>query len=299
MKIVVCTKQISQIYARTGKDPESHYLAREDRIFRINPYDESALELACRIRDENRQLNIEIILLTIGDLIAEREIRRCLATGADHLYRIETGVAELEMELNTTLKAELLARAARELGADLVLCGKESQDRQNGHLGAYLAHHLGQPFISAAVGISLLETGRSLEVVCKGGKGTREIWECPVSTVISVDMLKDEIRQPTLAAQYQADRYQIQTLFYQDALKKDRKTSVTRRFAPLPRTKSVPVPDSGEDAFNRIEQLLTGSRIDKTSRILDGDVSEQADEIVRFLQENGYIPSPDLSDEGV
>ncbi len=295
MKIVVCIKQINQVYARTGKDPESHYLARKDRIFRINPYDESALELACRIKSENHQSDVEIILVTIGDLIAEKELRRCMAMGADDLYRIDTGDAAKDP--GPAGKAGLLARAALELGADLVLCGKESLDRQNGQVGAYLASHLGQPFISAAVGITLAESGKTLEVVCKGGKGTREIWECPVPAVISVDIPGGESSQTTLGSQYLADQYQIRTLHYQD-FKEKQETKIKRVFAPLPRTKSVSAPDSREDAYHRIEQLLTGSRIDKTSRMLEGDVSRQADEIVHFLQENGYIPSPDPSDEG-
>jgi electron transfer flavoprotein beta subunit len=295
MKIVVCIKQISQVYARTGKNPESHYLNREDRIFCINPYDQSALELACRIKNDNRQSKIEINLLTIGDLIAEKELRRCLATGADHLYRIDTGTAG--QDPGPAVKARLLARAALELGADLILCGKESLDRQNGQVGAYLARHLGQAFVSAAVGITLADSGQSLEVVCKGGKGTREIWECPVPAVISVDVLNSETGQTTLGSQYLADQYQIRTLYYQD-ISEEQQPKVKRVFAPLPRTKSVSAPDSKEDAFDRIEQLLTGSRIDKTSRMLEGDVVRQADEIVLFLQENGYIPSLDPSKDG-
>ncbi|MBT7892064.1 MAG: hypothetical protein HN580_23815, partial [Deltaproteobacteria bacterium] len=91
MKILVCLKQINYIYARTGSNPEDEYLAPEDRIFRLNPYDESALELALRLKSDNHSSNPEIILITIGDLIAEAELRRCLALGGDHLYRIDAG----------------------------------------------------------------------------------------------------------------------------------------------------------------------------------------------------------------
>ena len=50
MRIVVCVKQIVHIYARTGMDPERNYLAPEDRVLRVNPYDETAMEMASSIK---------------------------------------------------------------------------------------------------------------------------------------------------------------------------------------------------------------------------------------------------------
>ncbi len=85
MKIVVCIKQISQTYAQTGMDFDHHYLSAEDYILRINPYDEAALEIALKQKDKNP--DVEIILLTLGPVVIEDELRRCLALGADHLYQ--------------------------------------------------------------------------------------------------------------------------------------------------------------------------------------------------------------------
>ena len=40
MKIVVCVKQIVHVYARTGMDPSTQFIAREDRVNIVNPLDE-------------------------------------------------------------------------------------------------------------------------------------------------------------------------------------------------------------------------------------------------------------------
>ena len=140
MRIIVCIKQIRFTYARTGMDPEQYFLTDEDHIYRINPYDEAALELALQVKE--RQNDVEILLLTIGPITAETELRRCLALGADDIYRIET-----EDELDPWSKSALLTCAINDLGADLILCGKESMDRQNGQVGAFMAHRLDMPFL--------------------------------------------------------------------------------------------------------------------------------------------------------
>ncbi|MCA1795223.1 MAG: hypothetical protein LC660_15380 [Desulfobacteraceae bacterium] len=51
MNIIVCVKQICYTYARTGKNPDTKYINPEDSIFRINPYDEAATELALRVKE--------------------------------------------------------------------------------------------------------------------------------------------------------------------------------------------------------------------------------------------------------
>ena len=66
MRIIVCIKQICHTYARTGMDPERLFLSPEDRIYRVNPYDEVALEMALCIKD--LQGRGEIIILTLGQL---------------------------------------------------------------------------------------------------------------------------------------------------------------------------------------------------------------------------------------
>ena len=62
------------------------FLLEEDRINIVNPYDEIAVEEAIRVK-ENKE-DGEVILVTLGDLIAEKALRRCFAMGADKLIQI-------------------------------------------------------------------------------------------------------------------------------------------------------------------------------------------------------------------
>lgn len=281
MKIGVCVKQVCHVYVRTGKDPETLFLAPEDKIFRVSPYDEWALELALRTRASLGQG--EVILLTLGTLIAEDALRRCLAMGADRLYRIEA-----QGPFDPWRKSSLIARAIMELEIDLVLCGKESLDTQNGQVGAFTAHHLRRPFLSSIVDFKVQRNTEVAFVERRAGRGMREIVTCRLPAVFTVDLVGDEPRLPKFEDRRRAQSKAIETLQYGDHGEAVR-TMLTRTFPPSPRPKRVPTPDSHAEAFERIEQLLAGSLVQKKGMMLSGRPEEQVEGILAFLKEHKFI----------
>jgi electron transfer flavoprotein beta subunit len=281
MRIIVCIKQICLAYARTGMDPAQNFLAPEDKIYRVNPYDEMAMELALRIKELQREL--ELIILTLGPMIAEAELRRCLAMGADHIYQIDTNG-----HMDPWCKSGFLARAAKDLGADLVLAGKESLDKQNGQVGAFMAHHLGMPFVSAITDLVILKDASSAKVRRSAGRGIHEVIECPLPAVFSVDMGPHEIRLPTHEDKIRAQLQPIRQLIYKDDMTVPNVISATI-FPPRPRPKKVPTPDSSLEAYDRIQHLLVGSLVEKKGLMLTGDPESQAEGIILFLKEHGFL----------
>jgi electron transfer flavoprotein beta subunit len=281
MKIIICVKQICYVYARTGMDPEQNFLAPEDKIYRVNPYDEVAVELALKVKELHGAG--EVIILTLGTIIAEAELRRCLAMGADHLYWIDRGD-----KMDPWHKSGFLAQAVKDIGADLVLCGKESLDTQSGQVGAFMAHHLEVPFVSAITELAIDENSLSAQVRRSAGRGLREVIECPLPAVFSVDLGLHELRLPTYKNKKKALSVPIQKLSYREEIIAP-KTISMGIFTPRPRPKWIPPPDSRLAAYARIEQLLTGSRIEKKGMILSGDPESQADGIISFLREHGFL----------
>ena len=258
MNIVVCIKQIEQFYARTGMDPESHFLTPMDRIVRINPYDESALEAALRIKDIMTETRIN--LLTLGKIRAEAELRRCLALGADEIFQIDT-----DLSLDSYAKSKQLAGVAQQLRADLILCGKESLDLQNGQVGAFMAHQLDYPFVSAIVDLEYSAGDHCFQATRSCGRGVREKVRCWLPAVFSVDMAMFAHRVARHADLEKASAAPIQTVvgFLEPS---EPMTSVSQTMPPRPRTMRTPAPDSSLPAHQRIQQLLTGSKIEKKGR---------------------------------
>ena len=292
MNIIIFAKQIRHTYARTGASPELHFINPEDGVFRVNPHDEAALELALRLKDLDD--DISLALVTLGPMIAAEEILRCLATGADHLYQINvpgqtaSGSDPLDQP-DPWIKSDLMARAVKELKGDLVLCGKASLDKGSGQVGALLAHRLELPFVSAITDLSVGKTTGTLQVQRSAGRGVREILECRLPAVFSVD-LGPELRLPEFAGRKWAENYATRQLDYGDDLPAA-KIVCTRRFQPRPRPKMVSAPDSRQHAYERIMQLLTGSTVEKKGEILTGDPESQVEGIIAFLKANGFLES--------
>ena len=297
MKIIVCAKQIRHTYARTGISPESHFICPEDGVYRVNPHDEAALELALRLKDEYD--NITVTLLTLGPMIAEHEMRRCLATGADNLYQINVhgqppSDSDPLDQPDPWVKSDLMARAVKELKGDLVLCGKESLDKGSGQVGALLAHRLDLPFVSAITDLSMHTTGGTLQVQRSAGRGVREIIECRLPAVLSVN-LGPELRLPEFARRQWAKAYAPRQLDFGADVDAP-KIVCTRRFQPRPRPKMVAAPDSRQHAYERIMQLLTGSKVEKKGEILTGSIESQVGGIISFLKAHGFLETSKAAD---
>jgi len=284
MNIIVCLKPIRHIYARTGSDPSVNYLTPEDVIYRVNPYDEAALSQALKVKDLNT--TSQVTVLTLGPLFAETELNRSLALGVDNFIQIETGQASEQLEPRQ--KAGLLARAVREAGADLVFCGRESLDRRNGQVGAFLANFLGLPFISSILEVKMLKDAGRARATRKAGGGKREVYECDLPAVMSVDLGPNHPLLPTVQHKSRAGQLPVQKLNYADQIIQN-KTSSVRVFPPNPRPKKVNAPESMLPSFKRIRKLLEGSQIEKKGTILTGNAESQAKAIISFLQEQGFL----------
>jgi len=283
MKIVVCVKQISYTYARTGMDPDSDFIAPEDHVFVINPYDESAIGIALQLKELVAEG--EITLLTLGPIIADGELRRCLAMGADQLCQIDDA-----SRMDSWSKSVLLAKAINHLGADIVFCGKESIDTRNGQMGALIAHHLGMPYIACIKDIFVSEDQGSIEAKTNAGRGMSEIIETPLPAVFSVDKATLPSIIPAYEAKKTCQSFPVQEMFF-DKETISPKSICTKIFTPRPRPKKAQAPDSSLEAYDRITYLLTGSKVEKKGEILRGNPESQVEGIISFLGEHGFLES--------
>ncbi|MGD9326076.1 MAG: hypothetical protein PVG26_18780, partial [Desulfobacterales bacterium] len=159
----------------------------------------------------------------------------------------------------------------------------------SGQVGALLAQRLDLPFVSAITDLSLDKASGTLQVQRSAGRGVREIIECRLPAVFSVD-LGPELRLPEFAGRQRAEAYAPRQLSYGSDVDAP-KIVCTRRFQPRPRPKMVAAPDSREHAYNRIMQLLTGSTVEKKGEILTGSTDAQVDGIIDYLKTSGFLES--------
>ena len=121
------------------------------------------------------------------------------------------------------------------------------------------------------------------------GRGVREMIECPLPALFSVDLGYHAPRLPAYKDRQKAGSKPIRKLAFAGE-KLPNKIRSAGLSTPRPRPKRVPSPDSSLEAFDRIEQLLAGSRIEKKGTILRTDPASQVEGIIHFLKEHGFVP---------
>ena len=290
MKTVVCVKQIVHVYARTGMDPSTHFIADEDRVNIINPLDELAVEEAVRLREARGG---EVILLTLGELIAEKGLRHCFAMGADRMIRIDDFPSDA---MDAWTRAVVLSAAIREIGPDLVLCGKQALDDRCGQVGVTIAELLDLPCVCGITRVDLKDEGKRAVVHRAMERGDREVVECSLPAVFTVEKGLNEPRYPTLENLLEAIEQEIEhwdpgALEIEPGLM-DRQTRVVKVTPPKPRTQKNAAPASSMSAQDRIQMLMSegaGKKKKEDTRLVELPPRQAAEEALEFLAEKKLL----------
>ena len=128
-----------------------------------NPYDEFAIEEALRIRE--KQGSGKVTVISLGPDRVKEAIKYALSLGADEGVHVKGDGLALADPLAV---ATVLAAAARKLGFDLILTGKQGVDHDWSQAGIILAELLDLPHVSVVVHLEL-------DAATNQGKAKREI----------------------------------------------------------------------------------------------------------------------------
>lgn len=156
MNIIVCVKQIQDPEIPSTKfklDTEGKNVVAPEGIPPvINPYDEQAVELAVRIKEQHGG---RITILTIGNDSVSPVVKHALAMGADEGIILNDKAFEGSDSFST---AYILSRAIHTIGgSDLVLCGRQAADWEEGLVGSILAENLDLPLVTLAESVDFIQ----------------------------------------------------------------------------------------------------------------------------------------------
>ncbi len=212
LRIVVCAKQVLDpdgvnsfaFWGRLKVGGDGRSFDTGGMVPRIiNAYDEQAVEAALRIRDAGVACRITVV--TVGDEAAGAILKRCVAMGADDAVQIVDDAAGLGDGFRT---ARLLAGLIAELGdVDLVLCGRQGSDYDQGTVPAVLAERLGAALVTMSAGVAVEgdDEGRALRVVRVTPRG-EEVVRAALPAVVSISNEIGTPRYPSSRRMMQARR---------------------------------------------------------------------------------------------
>jgi len=191
MKIVACIKRVPATDTRVKIAADGVGLDAAQVEWIINPYDEFAVEAALRVKEAAGAG--EVIVLTLGAPEASKELRTCLAMGADRAILLKDAEAGRR---DATATAAALGAVLAELKPDLVLCGKQAIDRDQGQVGQRLAQLLGLPCVTEIKALAV--AGGKASVERAGDDGTTEKLEVPLPCVLTCTKGLNEPRYASL-----------------------------------------------------------------------------------------------------
>lgn len=259
MRILVCVKQVPDSTVRVKVAPDGRSIVTEGITWAISAYDEYAVEMALERKDADPATTVGV--LSVGPARARDALRAALAMGCDDATFV-TG--EGAGELGGLATARALARVIGEAKPDLVLCGRQASDDDQGLIGPAVAEALGWPHVPVAT--KFASADGALEVF-KEVEGGHEVWRVPLPAVLTVHRSEKEPRYPSLPGIMKAKKKEIAQRELGEVLGPEERALPASEIVRL-----QPPPQRG------------GGKILK-----DGDVASLAKELVRLLRDEAKV----------
>ena len=152
MKILVCVKQVPDMESRFKVNSEGVWYDEQDLAFKMNEYDEFALEQAVRVKEQVGAA-ADVTVLSVGPGRVVEAIKKGLAMGADRGVHINDDQA---WKKDPWQIASIIAAFSRDKGFDLVFTGLQSQDRGSAQVGVILGELLGFACATTLVSFELI-----------------------------------------------------------------------------------------------------------------------------------------------
>ena len=258
MKILVCVKQVPDTDAAIGPDSQKAWMKVDpSSSFRMNRFDECAVEEAVRIKENLEDVSIDV--LSVGPESFAVAIKRALAIGGDAGIHLQTGDGGY---LAPRVIAGWIASVARERNYDLILTGVMSEDAMHGQVGPLVAELLSLPCATSVVLEKLDRAKGTVYVEREIEGGMRDTLEIGLPAVLTIQTGINEPRYPALPNILKAKK------------------------------KSLEVIDTG--ALPDIDPLIESARVSfpqkaREAQFLEGTQQEKAEQLIAILKRKALL----------
>jgi len=192
MHIVACVKQTPKS-ENVKIDPATGCLVRSGAASAMNPFDEYALEEAVLLKE---QLGGTVSVLTMGPPQAEAVLRDSVARGADAVYQLgDMAFAGSDTWATSYALSKGIEKIAAGQPVDLIICGKQTNDSDTGHIGPQISAWLHYP--NAAFVKKIIQANENSVTVERLTEDGSEVLTLPYPCVLSV--VKD-INKPRVSS---------------------------------------------------------------------------------------------------
>ncbi len=252
MKIIVPIKQVPDLVEELEVDDSGKDLNREWLKYKINEFDDHALEEALQLKEE---VGGEVTAIAVESEGIDKTLFTAAAKGADKVVKV-TG--DFGPGVASHISARALANVIQNMEYDLILTGVQAADDRDGQVGVLLAHYLGLPHVSVVTGVAV-QDGKAV-VHKEYAGGVMGEFEVDLPAVLGVQAARETPRYAPVSRVRQAMR------------------STT--------LEEVPAGDVGVQVGSVVRKMSKPER-GAGAEMLDGSPEEIADKIVNIIRERG------------
>ncbi len=225
MKILVCIKQVPDMESKFKVAATGSWYDTADLAWRMNEYDEYAVEQAVRLREQ--VAGADLTVLSIGSEKVKETMKKALAMGCDRGAHVADDDAAGKEPWQI---AGIIAEYAKDKNFDMIFTGMQSQDRGSAQVGILVAEMLGLPSVSTIVSFSYadgaIDTKRELEGGIKAKVSTK------TPALVTCQLGLNTPRYPTLPNIMKAKKKELLSIPVGDLLKVDARLATEKMYFP-------------------------------------------------------------------
>jgi electron transfer flavoprotein beta subunit len=256
MRIVVCIKQVPDT-AEVRINPETNTLIRDGVPTIINPYDMHAIEAGLQIREK---AGGTVTAVTMGPPQAESALREAISMGADEAVLLTDRAFAGS---DTWATAFALSKAVSQLGADVIICGKQAIDGDTAQVGPEMAEFLDVPHVSYVR--KIVDVNSEKIIVQRLMDDGFDVIESSFPVLFTVVKELNTPRMPSLKGKMTAKKAEIRKMTAADLKADDSDlglkgspTQVRNIFAPEAKKDRMMLDGTIEEKVDRLVKELAG-----------------------------------------
>ena len=205
-KIIVGLKRVIDYNVRVRVRSDGSGVEKEGVKMSINPFDEIALEEALRIKEQGNA--DEVIVLSIGSIESQQQLRTGLAMGADRAILVNSEDASDPLSIS-----KVFQKIIDQENPILVLLGKQAIDNDNNQTGQMLAALLNWPQATFASEVKINNDSATVTREIDSGLETISI---ALPAIITADLRLNEPRYVKLPDIMKAKKKPLDVINFDD-----------------------------------------------------------------------------------
>ena len=256
MKILVCIKQVPDMESRFKANGEGVWYEETDLAFRMNEYDEYAVEQAVKLKEQLGDAP-EVTVLSIGPDRVVEAIKKALAMGCDRALHVRDPAVHLKDPWQI---ASIISGYACDKGFDIIFTGMQSQDRGSAQVGVTVAEQLEYACVTTLVGFAYADGAITARRELEGG--VKGVVRMKTPALLTCQLGLNVPRYPTLPNIMKAKKKEIVTVPVADLLKEEPLAATAGFYPPAKKGGGI---------------------------VLEGDVADMADRLVGILKDKTAV----------